>query len=143
MVEDFTRHHVPCDIHDYHSPDVHVAQVHHILPISWGGPTVPDNLTHICATGHDLVHELLNLYVRFDGEVPWEAEQHFGTQERKLAQLAWQARTPGRTPYTASLAVAEHAPNREASDAAAGEDPIVVKMHQAEEEARARFPQDL
>lgn len=100
---------VPCVVHLYHSPAVHVAQNHHIVPASWHGETVPQNLVHICATGHDLVHELLNLYVRFHGEVPWELEEHFGRQERTLAKQGWDNRPdPTHTPYTAAFMGGPH-----------------------------------
>jgi hypothetical protein len=41
---------------------------HHIVPLSWGGQTVESNLIWLCPTCHELVHSVLNLFVRVGGK---------------------------------------------------------------------------
>ncbi len=47
-----------------HSPPAPKTQVHHIVPLSWGGPNVAENRIVLCGTTHDAIHELLNRAVR-------------------------------------------------------------------------------
>lgn len=88
-----------CEVHMTHSPDPKRLNVHHVLPLSWGGPDEPWNKVTICMTGHGNVHSLLNEYVRAKGEPPWSVRIHWGDGERDLALRAWDAHT-GPTPYT-------------------------------------------
>lgn len=82
-------HAAPCQIHSYHSPRPADTQVHHILPLSWGGPDAPENKISLCPTSHVNVHELLREYAAFGGEPPWEIRREFGPAERALAAEAW------------------------------------------------------
>jgi hypothetical protein len=82
-------HASPCQIHRYHSPHVVDTDVHHIVPLSWGGPNIPSNKVSICPTGHRNVHELLREYAEFGGTPPWEIRCRFSVAERELAQRGW------------------------------------------------------
>lgn len=79
----------PCTVHRYHSPHVAGCDVHHILPRSWGGPTVRSNLVTICPSGHRNIHELLAEYVRVKGTPPWDVLEGWGPAERALAAKGW------------------------------------------------------
>lgn len=74
--------------------------IHHILPKSWHGPDTPDNKIEICPTAHDLVHELLNLYVHAGGKPPWHVLKLYPKLVRELAAKAWEQRPSDKPPYT-------------------------------------------
>jgi hypothetical protein len=75
-----------------HSPVAYVPTRHHIVPQSWGGPTIDSNLVTLCPSSHTAVHRLLDDYVRVGGDPGWETRRHFGEHVRDLAQHAWDHR---------------------------------------------------
>lgn len=80
-----------CPCVKYHHPKPAYLQMHHIQPLSWGGPNEPGNRVAICGTTHDATHDLLNLYVRYakDGEqVPLVVLAHYPRYARYLAAEA-------------------------------------------------------
>lgn len=76
-----------------HNPNVIVFHLHHIWPLSWGGPDVPDNELMLCPTGHLSVHHLLRV-ARGTGTppdgLPWEMRRRFGPYLRAVAQDGWE-----------------------------------------------------
>lgn len=79
----------PCEMHREHIPKTHVNQVHHVWPLSEGGPDIADNKVVICPTGHYSVHDLLDHYKMLMGTVPWEILKRYTREERNLAELGW------------------------------------------------------
>ena len=82
-----------------HVPEAHVLNRHHILPKSWGGPDVPENLVDLCPNTHENVHKLLDQHVRLGGIPSWEYRRRFSVYARDLAARAWEQRPPKPT-YT-------------------------------------------
>ena len=83
-----------CSIHRYHSPRPQETDLHHVLPLSWGGPNTDENVIPVCQTGHANVHRLLTAFRRSNGFVAWEIQRQFGYAERLLAKQgydAWEA----------------------------------------------------
>lgn len=87
---------VPCSVHRYHSPRPQESDLHHVWPLSWGGPDDDDNIIPVCQTGHANVHRLLTAYRLGDGFVPWEILKQFGPGERALALKGWSAEMRSR-----------------------------------------------
>lgn len=91
----------------HHSPPVVVTQIHHVLPLSWGGtaaapPTmgVGLNTVEVCPNTHYATHALLNEYVHVGGIPSRTTLKAFPDFARKLAVLAWENRLPGHpTPF--------------------------------------------
>jgi hypothetical protein len=79
-----------CLVHKVHSPNTIVNEKHHIWPKGNGGPTVPENLVVVCATGHNSIHALLHYFVKLKGDVPWDVRRHFHPGERALAKLGYE-----------------------------------------------------
>lgn len=80
-----------CTIHKFHSPIPKDIERHHIVPLSWGGPDIQENIVIVCPTGHTNIHELLREYQAADqrGEVlSWETLRTYGSSERHYAKLA-------------------------------------------------------
>lgn len=73
---------------------VHKALVpqadHHILPQEYGGPTTKANLARLCYNGHADVHYFLDLFLKYDGDIPWELSQHFYVTVRNLAERGYE-----------------------------------------------------
>lgn len=89
-----------CRCVSVHTPSVYVPNHHHILPQSWGGQTVAENLVYLCGNSHAAVHQLLNQYVHHFGLPPWEVRVHYNPQVRDLAQRAWDQRPSDKPSYT-------------------------------------------
>lgn len=89
-----------CECVAYHSPSAYVPNTHHILPQSWGGLTVPENLIVICPNTHTATHDLLNQYVHHAGIPPWDVLEHYNATAQRLAAQAWAQRPSGKLPYT-------------------------------------------
>lgn len=66
---------------------------HHILPLSEGGPDVPDNIVWLCPTSHVNVHELLRAWVKYEGEPPWDIRKHFSPYIREIAAEGYRRMT--------------------------------------------------
>lgn len=87
-----------------HRPQPLVLEAHHVLPLSWAGPDVPENRVTLCSTAHHGTHALLDLYVTLGREpLRHEMQTKFGTVPNKLIQVlaarAWAQRPahPTRT----------------------------------------------
>ena len=79
----------PCQVHRRHVPRSHVNEIHHVWPKGDGGPDIPANKVVTCATGHNSIHALIDMYRKLGGEPPWPDRQRFSPQERELADLGW------------------------------------------------------
>lgn len=98
-------------------PTLHRTEMHHNPPKSWtldGGDSA--ELVRLCGLCHNELHALLNLYVRAGGTPPWvdpvkpeNSLRTFGVFIRWLAAKAWDARIPGKTPYTSVHGVIDDA----------------------------------
>lgn len=84
-----------------HAPATYVAVRHHIVPQSWGGPTVEWNLVTICPNTHTATHRLIDEYVRAAGDPGWAVRRQFGALAQFLAKSAWDKRPD--TPTITSL----------------------------------------
>lgn len=72
-----------------HRPKIDELDRHHVIPLSWGGPDIPSNLTWLCPNAHRQVHLLLSYYMRQKGIVEWEVLAQFSIFTRKLAKRGW------------------------------------------------------
>lgn len=85
---------LPCSVHQTHIPYTHVNEIHHVWPLGHGGPDTKENKTVICATGHNSVHRLMDILLKWvkdhpeaDGKkIPPELYEGFSLGERKLAR---------------------------------------------------------
>lgn len=78
-----------CTHHADHRPKTHVNEIHHVWPLGEGGPNIAANRTVICATGHNNVHALLNLYKKYGQTPPFTELSRWGREEQRLAALGW------------------------------------------------------
>jgi hypothetical protein len=82
-----------CEIHTgRHVPRTHVNEIHHVWPLGHGGPDIPENKKVVCATGHNNVHQLMNLLLdwreKHSGEkFPDEVWRKYTRGEQELALL--------------------------------------------------------
>ncbi len=74
-----------------HRPAPDELNVHHVLPLSWGGLDRPANRVWVCPTTHANVHVLLNAYRKLGSTPPWELRRRFSVFTRVLAQRGWDA----------------------------------------------------
>jgi hypothetical protein len=83
----------PCQVHQSHTPKPHINEIHHIWPKGDGGPDIAANRLVICATGHNNVHALIDLYRRLwkDGRAtPTFGDlSRWGLSEQKVAKMGW------------------------------------------------------
>ncbi len=86
-----------CVARHHPEPGPHLNH-HHIQPLSWGGQSVPENMVWLCPTAHELVHSLLNEYVRLGEKPPWEIRHRYSHYIRELAERAIHA--AGDIPHT-------------------------------------------
>lgn len=94
-----------CKCRLVHRPRAVVTQLHHVVPTSWlrqGGTSTDPSTVPLCGTAHDLVHDLLNKYVRQGGPEAVGKPVGYGRYVRKLAEEAWAHKPPGKPPYTSS-----------------------------------------
>lgn len=80
----------PCILHKDHMPATHVNEVHHVWPKGLGGPDIPENRIVVCATGHNNIHKLMSLYLKFDGQLSYADIRVFSFKERSYAKLGWE-----------------------------------------------------
>lgn len=81
-----------CALHGYHSPRPQRLHIHHVFPLAWR-PDAPErtdeDIVHLCPTGHDNVHALLDLLRKFyedhGGVPPYYKLREWGEAERDLA----------------------------------------------------------
>lgn len=92
-----------CPCVKVHSPKPAYLQKHHIVPQSWGGQTVPDNLISICGTCHDATHDALNRLVKAQGETDLSGYPRYARELALRAVRAYVA-TNGHWPHTYTLA---------------------------------------
>lgn len=76
-----------CQIHKHR--DKVPVDLHHIWPQEFGGPTRAENLIVLCANGHRLVHEYLELLINGNGKVVWSIRMLYGPKTRKVAELGY------------------------------------------------------
>lgn len=94
-----------CACQRWHRPQATVVQVHHVVPQSWvkagATPAKPETVP-LCGTAHDLVHDLLNRWVRAGGPILGAAPRGYPRYVVELAKTAWEHRPPSgkRPPYT-------------------------------------------
>lgn len=55
---------LPCLVHNTHNPRPHINEKHHIHPLGYHGPNTASNIVVVCATGHNTIHELLEMMLR-------------------------------------------------------------------------------
>lgn len=79
----------PCVVHNKHIPESHINEQHHIWPQGHGGPTVPENLVVVCATGHNNIHTLLTQLLTSRGVLPYSVLKQFSLREREFAKLGY------------------------------------------------------
>ena len=60
----------PCQCCTKHVPAPRRTVIHHILPLSWGGPDIPSNKIVLCDTGHYIVHWHLDRWKRTGSKFP-------------------------------------------------------------------------
>lgn len=77
-----------------HAPEPADVEVHHCVPLSWGGPDVAANRVPLCSTSHSNVHALLRAYQKAGGLPAWEVRRRFSPFTRALAARGW-AERPG------------------------------------------------
>lgn len=75
-----------------HVPRPAELHIHHVVPLSWGGPDIATNETWLCPTAHVNVHELLAAYKRANGLPAWEVRRRFSAFTRALAERGWAER---------------------------------------------------
>lgn len=93
-----------CSCVENHNPQAYVLEVHHIIPLSWGGPDIPENKKGICNNTHNATHRLYDEHVRrqragLDPIPPWSYQRHFTLQSRQMAAHAW-ANRPAKPGFT-------------------------------------------
>ncbi len=76
-----------CVARHHPDPGLHLNH-HHVVPLSWGGQTTDENMVWLCPTAHELVHSLLNEYVRLGETPPWAVRWHYSHYIRELAERA-------------------------------------------------------
>jgi hypothetical protein len=86
-----------------------VSESHHLLPLSWGGPDEPENLSRLSAQLHYDAHACMNEYVRHNGQPPPSVLAVYSTKAQDLAAYAWGQRDPSHpTPYWMPAAAPIH-----------------------------------
>jgi len=58
-----------CHCVQLHRPKVMELDKHHIWPLGFEGPDVPENWIWLCPTAHRNVHEYLRLLLKYEGKV--------------------------------------------------------------------------
>lgn len=80
----------PCPCVSSHSPEPSDVEIHHIVPMAWGGPDVASNRINVCGNAHNNVHALLRAYSRANGTPSWEVRRRFSPFTRSLAARGWE-----------------------------------------------------
>lgn len=88
-----------CECVKVHSPKTYVPADHHVLPQSWGGRTVAENLVRLCPNAHTSTHRLLDEYVRAGGDPGYDVRHQYSFFIQRLALRAWEQR-PARPTIT-------------------------------------------
>jgi HNH endonuclease len=78
-----------CAVHR-HRDDVPL-EVHHVIPLGYGGKDVPANRVSLCSNGHSAVHDYEIQLRRHVGVVPWRKRVRYGPRVRGLGRTAYEA----------------------------------------------------
>lgn len=60
----------PCACVGEHRPTSAMNHWHHVLPLSWGGSDLKENMVPLCPTGHAVVHVLLDRWRKAGAQQP-------------------------------------------------------------------------
>lgn len=86
----------PCLCVNEHRPMIHRTHIHHIHPLSFGGPDIDSNKIALCPTIHGEVHLILEDWCRQKKCAAYTGGSHYAF---KLALLGWiKAIASGWTP---------------------------------------------
>lgn len=75
MTEGLSPTDFPCTGTGRHSPKPARTVLHHVVPLSWGGPDVPANKVVLCDNHHYGAHTAIDEYVRLS-EKSWPTWTH-------------------------------------------------------------------
>jgi len=78
-----------CHCVTIHRPKVMELDKHHIWPMGFDGPDVPENLIWLCPTMHRNVHEYLRWLLKYDGEVDRGLASDYSRFTRKVAEQGY------------------------------------------------------
>lgn len=95
---------IVCRVHGSHRPEVITLHVHHVLPLSMGGPNLAENKVVVCPTGHFNVHAVLASLV-FGKPLPRATRK-----ETELAHRGYQAWVDAGRPGNPHGAYGLHVP---------------------------------
>jgi hypothetical protein len=85
----------PCQVHERHVPPTHINEHHHVWPKGDGGPDIPENVITVCASGHNSIHLLIDLFKTNQGHIPYSELRTFAYAERRFAKLGYDRITRG------------------------------------------------
>lgn len=74
-------------VHRYLVP----VESHHVWPLGYHGPDVPENREKLCANAHGDAHYLLERMLKLGGPVPWEERRTYGVGVRAVAERGFVA----------------------------------------------------
>lgn len=80
-----------------HAPEPIDVEIHHVVPLAWGGPDSAANRVNLCGNAHNNVHAFLRAYQRAGGTPPWDVRRRFSPYIRALAARGWAERPVKRT----------------------------------------------
>lgn len=78
-----------CECVGNHNPNNTEPDLHHIHPLSWGGPDNPENIVAVCPNQRRLVHQLLREYRKAGGTPAYFVRRHYSAFTRRLAARGW------------------------------------------------------
>jgi hypothetical protein len=78
-----------CAVHT-HRDDI-PQEVHHVIPLGYGGLDVARNRVLLCSNGHSAVHDYEVQLRRGVGVVPWRKRVRYGPRVRGLGRTAYEA----------------------------------------------------
>lgn len=76
-----------------HRPVNAEPDLHHVHPLSWGGPDTKANIVAVCPNQHRLVHQLLREYRKAGGVPAYFVRRRYSGFTRTLAARGWAAYT--------------------------------------------------
>lgn len=72
-----------------HRPANLEPDIHHIVPLSWGGPDTEENEVVNCPNQHRSTHQLLRAYRRAGGDPGWAIRRLYSPFTRRQAATGW------------------------------------------------------